>query len=64
MVLIIMLYMVVLCFESVDEILGCDHSNIGLISKSGFYGISTSGTQHYSTQSCLRKKMFYSIGYI
>ena len=26
-VLFIMLYKVVLCFESVDEILKCDHSN-------------------------------------
>ena len=27
LVLIIMLYKLILCFESVDEILKCDHSN-------------------------------------
>ena len=31
-VLFIMLYKVVLTFESVDEILNCDHSNEGLLS--------------------------------
>ena len=44
-VLFIMLYKVVLTFESVDEILKCDHSN------ESYRAVLSRGTVHYAVQS-------------
>ena len=43
-VLFIMLYKVVLTFESVDEILKCAHSN------KGYWAVLSSGTVYYALQ--------------
>ena len=44
-VLVIMLYKVVLIFESVDEILWCDHSN------ESYRAVLSCGTVYYAVQS-------------
>ena len=44
MVLFIMLYKVVLTFESVDEILKCDHSN------ESYWAVLSCGTAYYTVQ--------------
>ena len=44
MVLFIMLYKVVLTFESVDEILKCDHSN------ESYWAVLSCGTVYYAVQ--------------
>ena len=44
-VLSLMLYKVVLTFESVDEILWCDHSN------ESYCAVLSSGTVYYAVQS-------------
>ena len=43
-VLFIMLYKVVLTFESVDEILKCDHSN------ESYWAVRSCGTVYYAAQ--------------
>ena len=43
-VLFIMLYKVVLTFESVDEILNCDHSN------ESYWEVFSGGTAYYAVQ--------------
>ena len=43
-VLFIILYKVVLTFESVDEILWCDHSN------ESYWAVLSSGTVYYAVQ--------------
>ena len=43
-VLFIMLYKVVLTFESVDEILKCDHSN------ESYWAVLSCGTVYYAVQ--------------
>ena len=43
-VLFIMLYKVVLTFESVDEILKCDHSN------ESYWAVLSRGTVYYAVQ--------------
>ena len=45
-VLFIMLYKVVLTFESVDEILWCDHSN------ESYRAVLSCGTVCYAVQGC------------
>ena len=46
-VLFIMLYKVVLTFESVDEILKCDHSN------ESYWAVLSCGTVYYAVQRSL-----------
>ena len=43
-VLFIMLYKVILTFESVDEILKCDHSN------ESYWAVLSCGSVHYAVQ--------------
>ena len=45
-ILFIMLYKVVLSFESVDEILWCDHSN------KSYWAVLSCGTVYYAIQGC------------
>ena len=45
-VLFIMLYKVILTFESVDEILKCDHSN------ESYCAVLSCGAVYYAVQSC------------
>ena len=61
-VLFIMLYKVVLTFESVDEILKCDHSNESyraVLSYSAIYYIYMYAVQHgYTFQVCEADSFF------
>ena len=56
-----MLYKVVLTFESVDEILKCDHSNDTLGSRGYFFLMDTDGSRRSrvnEAQSAEKKKFF------
>ena len=57
-VLFIMLYKVVLTFESVDEILWCNHSN------ESYWAVLSSGTVYYAVQGRFKLRVLLDENFI